>query len=925
MTLMEKDKDKEHSPPSSTYSTKEKGVPGKVSPQSCVSQKKLYVAENELSSLSSQLTSSKTHLESSHKEIRQLRETVLKGEKGKRVMERRVKSIENALSEMQSFIQAAKVKNMDSSKAKDIYENLNNVVKELLENPDPTKQAIEVELVIDELNVLREEIRQIQQQHATVVSERDSVNKKLQHEQNWVDKLRQKEENLTRTLDEKNEQLSSVKHELQLRERLLSDKERAFQIKKGELEEEIKTLKKRHKTMLSGEKCGHEGLLTEVDQLRNQLQVARNTVQYKEQELDKLVKEKITVEEKLKNSNTEKLHNEILELNIANSRLQGQLQGTNGETEETSHAEERSNLLGVISQNKVDLEELNRKLYQSELRSETLVTAIEELKSQHENERERYKRDLGDFHERVTTQKEQLSRSLKELEDLKIKYLETKKQKELAEEEAIRLGERVTQFRDTNNLESDKIGRLEKDLDRKTEALATLTEKCKTTEAKVHEQEIEISQLNRSVLALEQTKTTLQLKYSDLLQKYDREKEHFESVKQKLRTRAKNYKLQYEKENSALINKSVVLEEETALLKLHVNKEETWRKTAEQSYAQWRSRTRDLETSCAAYEEEVRMQKSEMHALNCTLAARHDEIAALTAELQHVTRTQQHYERMYRTLELKSRADTSREQVASSVGNITHPILGGNVLTSTPIRPNSQPVEAPPEQAPLEQVPERDDLSDRSRLTLEEEGLNLDDPSKPEMFEELTVTPSLLDMLSPIISSTFTQSDTAQSYTTQSLQLSRSGVSSPATDQQFGQQLSSLPEKQCQKLSSLATEDCRISSVSSAVSTAYTDSCDDAFFKVTQNLQNLQNLQNRNSECSESTIGGSTRSFSELGNKSEDSPCETSSNSSSDSSLLGHYYKHLSRKGQVLESSSPVNEVPKQSDLSLVPHYSNSS
>ena len=44
--------------------------------------------------------------------------------------------------------------------------------------------------------------------------------------------LRQKEENLTRTLDEKNEQLSSVKHELQLRERLLSDKERAFQIKK---------------------------------------------------------------------------------------------------------------------------------------------------------------------------------------------------------------------------------------------------------------------------------------------------------------------------------------------------------------------------------------------------------------------------------------------------------------------------------------------------------------------------------------------------------------------------------------------------------------------------------------------------------------------------------------------------------------------
>ena len=55
-------------------------------------------------------------------------------------------------------------------------------------------------------------------------------------------------------------------------------------------------------------------------------------------------------------------------------------------------------------------------------------------------------------------------------------------------------------------------------------------------------------------------------------------------------------RLQYEKENSALINKSAVLEEETALLKLHVNKEETWRKTAEQTYAERRNRTRELET-----------------------------------------------------------------------------------------------------------------------------------------------------------------------------------------------------------------------------------------------------------------------------------------------------------------------------------------
>ena len=41
-----------------------------------------------------------------------------------------------------------------------------------------------------------------------------------------------KEQELTCTLDEKNEQLSSVKHELQLKERLISDKERAFQMKK---------------------------------------------------------------------------------------------------------------------------------------------------------------------------------------------------------------------------------------------------------------------------------------------------------------------------------------------------------------------------------------------------------------------------------------------------------------------------------------------------------------------------------------------------------------------------------------------------------------------------------------------------------------------------------------------------------------------
>ena len=40
----------------------------------------------------------------------------------------------------------------------------------------------------------------------------------------------------------------------------------------------------------------------------------------------------------------------------------------------------------VVSQ----LQEANRKLYQSELRAETLVNGIDELKMQHESERERY-------------------------------------------------------------------------------------------------------------------------------------------------------------------------------------------------------------------------------------------------------------------------------------------------------------------------------------------------------------------------------------------------------------------------------------------------------------------------------------------------------------------------------------------------------
>ena len=60
--------------------------------------------------------------------------------------------------------------------------------------------------------------------------------------------------------------------------------------------------------------------------------------------------------------------------------------------------------------------------------------------------------------------------------------------------------------------------------------------------------------------------------YGTTVRKYEQDSERFESVKQKLKLRAKNYKMQFEKENSALVNKSSLLEEETQLLKLHVNK-----------------------------------------------------------------------------------------------------------------------------------------------------------------------------------------------------------------------------------------------------------------------------------------------------------------------------------------------------------------
>ena len=66
-------------------------------------------------------------------------------------------------------------------------------------------------------------------------------------------------------------------------------------------------------------------------------------------------------------------------------------------------------------------------------------------------------------------------------------------------------------------------------------------------------------------------------------------------------------------------------------------------------------------------------------------------------------------------------ADATRE---SRLGNVTHPILGGNVVCSTPLRGS-------PTTESTTQRRHSPDVSDRSHLTLEDEGLNLDDPNRP--------------------------------------------------------------------------------------------------------------------------------------------------------------------------------------------------
>jgi len=420
---------------------------------------------------------------------------------------------------------------------------------------------------------------------------------------------------------------------------------------------------------------------------------------------------------KLKSSNTEQLQAEILKLNIANSRLQGQLAGQ-GENEGQNAMEEKASLLNVISQHKSEADEIKRKLFQSDLRSETLVTAIEDIKSQYTQDKERYKKELSDFHERVTVQKGDLANALKDLDEFQKRYYEAKQLKEHAEEDVIRLRERVNQLRDSSNQEGAKIARIEKDIDKKTESLHTLSEKHVALETKTQQQEILISQQQRSISALEQIKTTLQLKLSDALHSIDKDKERFDSIKSKLKSKVKSCKSLYEKENVALLNKSSILEEETAFLRLHVQKEEAWRKTAEGQYTEWMAKNCDLETSMDAMEEECRHQNSTIHTLQCTLSTHKEEIKALQGQLEHSNKTRTYYEKLYRDLEVrsqnirKSSLHSPRQSHGQLAGHsptrVTSP-----VHTSTPLH-----TERPADQQPANLSP----------LSLEEEGLILDTP-----------------------------------------------------------------------------------------------------------------------------------------------------------------------------------------------------
>jgi len=101
-------------------------------------REKLQVADNETSQLSSQLTTTTTHLESSHKEIRTLRESLLKSEKAKRVIDRRIHAVEQALQEMHGVIQQSTNTN-DKSKLKtnELYTSLKGVIDDLVNNPTP--------------------------------------------------------------------------------------------------------------------------------------------------------------------------------------------------------------------------------------------------------------------------------------------------------------------------------------------------------------------------------------------------------------------------------------------------------------------------------------------------------------------------------------------------------------------------------------------------------------------------------------------------------------------------------------------------------------------------------------------------------------------------------------------------------------------
>ena len=674
------------------------------------------VCENDRNALTVSVSILQTHLDSSHRELKLAREKILKYEKKFQVQEKRIHGIDFVVAELRNQMKLGKTPKFTISN-KDKLEKSFELIKvniDQLLSPEDSQEMMDREAIIEELSSLKGEISEIRSSHSLLQKERNSLSRKLQQEKDWVDKLRKKEEDLTRALDEKNEQLSSVKHELQLKEKFITDKERSFQKKKGSLEDELKTLKKRYNSAVNGEECGHHQLVVDHKTTLDQLEIAKSTIQYKEEELDKIRKDYKEVETRLQNSNISKLQDEILKLNLANGKLQAQVSSMQGENDENSYQDERNKLLGVISKTKDDVEDNKRKLYQSEIKASALIQNLDEVKSQHEIDRDKYKKDLMEYHDRIATQKEKINSQINEIQVTRSKYLEVKKVKESLEEEVIRLKERVQQIRDAAVLEAEKLLRVENQLERKGEEIAALTANLQSYQSKVSELENTSLSLTSVKTELQQSKATLEMTLSDVNQKYQSEKEKFENIKHKLKDKLRHVKSHYEGDNVTLSRKIDFLEDEINVLKLQVHKESTWRVSNENAYREATVRNRELETTCDAFEEEVRVLKSTLHSLRCDLDTRRAEVRAVTAELLSANQIRNQYETLYNDLR-KKKMERNTPRRTPSPGQLAS-FKPSQIITSTPNKDASCDVLG----------------SDVSKLTLEEEGLHI---SSDEPFE----------------------------------------------------------------------------------------------------------------------------------------------------------------------------------------------